>query len=463
MSVLLYSTSRALIMAFYTYTHCLVRVDDFIAYRKFFTTTKLNNTKRIMSFQFKWEQLDSQDIKNKLNTIIKEQLSKQEPLIAQSFTYVNIDSLELGSTPPEIEIIDIDDPPAVPIDSNNNNNQQQQQQQRSPIGIDTRSIFSTSSKSSLLDIQSTSSIGLRLAQRGSPSLSSNSMIFAIRQQQQQLQQSQHQQPHSLDSLQRERLPTHICSMNTLHKKKKTSTGELRQSKRRSDWWKARLDLQKKQHINNEITKFDMNDTETSLKFLPPKKTELQEHADDPIDIGYMLGASATRDGGVMMKVHLKYDGNAQIQFSAEVAVNFPCPQFITLPVEAKISRFIFDGVLVVVYRYNEKQRLDTVQVYFEDDQIQNGPKTSPFKDMNLEVKIGAPLRAKHIPDYIPDAKESSVYVDKSAIEGFVRDQAQKLLQQLIFPNVVTVENILTKDLLTRESSTIKIGNQTINL
>jgi hypothetical protein len=458
-----------------------------------------------MSLHFDWHLLlenptINQQLTIELNHMIASRLKSMDPKISSSFSYLKVDNFSLGHVPPTIEIVDICESSESSQTTNPlsiGKEEQHEKWERDTIN---------STKSSILDIASTSSVAMRLASTISPSsltsfknrhefTTTSSFIYGLKASSSLQPDLKHVLPSaSITSLQKEYLPTHICSYNTLYKRKKTKDGDIRQSKRRSEWWKQRIHrLTRREHQNRKagnnnsnssfvITKFDLNELHSNLEIPLPKSSK--KHANqavkdikpiealkpndpnenptlDSIDLGFLLNAVSGKEGGVMIKIRFQYNGDAQLNIATELAANFPCPKFLTIPIEISISKIRIDGQMVIIYHYNDKLVQDKLTIYFEQE---GGHRVEPLIDFGFEFKLGAPLAMKHDPNYVHNPNENAIFTDKlNVVEPFVREIVQTLFNQIVFPKQLQIEHLLTRNEALNKKTCIKIADHTIIL
>ena len=220
-----------------------------------------------------------------------------------------------------------------------------------------------------------------------------------------------------------------------------------------------------------MTRFDLKVKQTHLT-LPLHKDHTQEtitenkKEEEPLlDLGYLLGITTDQpESGLSLQLHVQYNGgDALLKLSTQLAVNFPCAQFLTVPIEITVSRLVFDAIICLTYKYNEETRTDQVSLYLKpypnDDQSSSSSQQQQqpvLKDFGFDIKMGAPLAMKHDPNYVHDPNENAIFRDTlNVIEPFVRSTLQRTLNQFVFPNRIRVDHVLTRS-ETDESKKTKI-------
>jgi hypothetical protein len=225
--------------------------------------------------------------------------------------------------------------------------------------------------------------------------------------------------NALSSLEKPLLPTHICSIGTIYKKKKKTDKNdpdrvnITQTKRRSDWWKNRIDGMKgtDTSISNALTSA-VRIPEKHLR--PPTKGKKKSIIED---LPHILGE------GLMLTFQVTYNGNAHLQVDTEILINEPVPRFLSLPIDVTLSHLNIDAKLNIIFRPATSE-----VVAFCDDEPD-----APIilKDLILAVAIGAPLAHE------PTAQEDFVFRDRGKIENLVKDVVQFFAREhVVYPNVI---------------------------
>lgn len=115
---------------------------------------------------------------------------------------------------------------------------------------------------------------------------------------------------------------------------------------------------------------------------------------------------------IQLEVHLQYSGNIVVQLKADLALNYPSPSFVTLPIEMTISELQIDTVAVLAYIES--------QLHVS---LLEGPE-NPIRDLKIESRIGE------------QAKVSLNDVEK--VEKFMLREVQDMLErELVFPSYYT--------------------------
>jgi hypothetical protein len=213
----------------------------------------------------------------------------------------------------------------------------------------------------------------------------------------------------LVSLEKPLLPTHICSIGTVYKKKKELDGRTTQTKRRAEWWKSRIENVHETSITHALN--------TAVN-IPDKYLKPPTNAKKPVlaDLPYVLG------DGVMLTVHIAYSGNAHIQIETEVLVNLPVPMFITFPIDVTLKHLHIDAKLSIIYRTSSSE----VVAYCEPEG--DGPVL--LKDLVMEIEMGSPL-------FYTPKENDKMYTDRGKIETLIKDAVQFFAKEhVVYPNVI---------------------------
>lgn len=233
-----------------------------------------------MTFVINWHLLDKH-IAAKLTLDINNFIKQQK--LPDFIGKITLDTLNLGSTAPELQILDICDPPP-----------QHEEKQED----DTKSESSRVSKISFISKQSFQSL-----RTTPPTLISFLMNEA-------LQRSKDGQSNIIQK----RLyppPTPLQKGVTYKPSRITSKVDHKLS----------VENLKKHNMMNS-------------------KEEKSQKGKDDIDFLGLLGSK-----GILIKVRFKYDGNALIKVSCEAVANQPTPRLVVLPISVTISHLHVEGLI----------------------------------------------------------------------------------------------------------------------
>lgn len=113
-----------------------------------------------------------------------------------------------------------------------------------------------------------------------------------------------------------------------------------------------------------------------------------------------------------IEVHVQYQGDIVMHLKVDLALNYPSPSFVTLPIEMTLSELEIDAVAVLAY-IDAKLHVSLLE----------GPE-SPMKNLKIESRIGE------------QAKVSLNDVEK--IEKFMLKEVQDMVErELVFPSYYT--------------------------
>ncbi|KAK5583083.1 hypothetical protein RB653_004673 [Dictyostelium firmibasis] len=158
---------------------------------------------------------------------------------------------------------------------------------------------------------------------------------------------------------------------------------------------------------------DMKITNLSLGSKPPKFEIVQISDPDALILG------SKSPNGIELRAKISYDGDAFIEIQAEFKVNLPTPNFISFPVNVKVSNPIFSGIATVIYD------TDKVCFCFLPENGDSPDDFTPLKDVKFETQLG-------------DSAQQ-VLVDLDKLQNFIVDLIKTYLKKyLVFPNKMTI-------------------------
>lgn len=236
-----------------------------------------------MSFVFEWDKFvyeHGDKIEKKIKEFIKEQK------LPDFLDNINIDYINFGNTKPELMFIDIGD---APEDEEIEDDDEEEYDIKSE-NLSMRSSFSTTSFTSFTSLRPSPSrfisTAFQIANKELP-----------KQYKLKIKKNLYPPPPALHH---DSKPTRISHRNIVNEPPQLTEETLRR------------------HI---------------------KRIEKEEKNQSGIDIDDILGPK-----GILIRMAVKYDGNASMRLSAKFVINQPTPRFIVLPVSIKISHIHIESL-----------------------------------------------------------------------------------------------------------------------
>ncbi|KAF8721589.1 hypothetical protein AX14_010271 [Amanita brunnescens Koide BX004] len=185
---------------------------------------------------------------------------------------------------------------------------------------------------------------------------------------------------------------------------------------------------------------------SSLNTEPSQTTPLDPHTD-----------GQNPHPNLQLHLHVDWHSNLRINLTTSLLINYPSPEFMSLPIKLSVTGFVFNGELAVAYE-GERSR---VHLCILDDMDPYGPtgdrakrnstgSTPPDLDEDAAVS-GIPTRSSK-PLRVGQRLLPSIYIESeigqtnkhvlknvTRVERFIQDVIRRTVEEeLVFPNFHTV-------------------------